>query len=43
MKSGELKWMINIEDKYSSVSQFKNGLEAATFTDNDFLIPGCNP
>ena len=40
-KSGELKWVHINDDIY--VAQIKNGLEPATFTDDDFKIPGCIP
>jgi len=40
MRTGELRWARTKDSNF--IIEFKNGLEAATFTDNDFMITGCD-
>ena len=40
-QSGELKWITVSNTKI--IVEIKSGLEAASFTDADFLLTGCNP
>lgn len=39
--TGELKWARSKDSNF--IIEFKNGLEAATFTVNDFMLTGCDP
>lgn len=39
--TGELKWGRTKDSNF--IIEYKNGLEAATFTDNDFMLTGCDP
>ena len=42
--SGNLKWMkIGLGNLGDYAVNIKRGYEAATFTDDDFIIEGCNP
>ena len=41
MQSGELRWVRMNDTDF--VAQIKSGLEAASFTNEDFILTGCNP
>jgi hypothetical protein len=41
MQSGELRWVRMSDTDF--VAQIKAGLEAASFTNEDFILTGCNP